>query len=72
VYFDPNGRARPEYELYDIDADPLEVESLVGVRSGAPRSTRARELQREMSERLSAEMAACRTTPATPLSPRRS
>jgi choline-sulfatase len=72
VYFDPNGRARPEYELYDIDTDPLEVENLVDVRSGAPRSARARELQREMSDRLNTEMAACRTTPSTPLSPRRS
>jgi choline-sulfatase len=71
VYFDPSGRASPEYELYDLNRDPLEVENLLEVRSGTPRSPAARELQRELSDRLDAEMAACRTAPATGLSPAR-
>src|SRR5262249_53368563 len=38
VYFDPDGREQPEYELYDLTRDPYEVVNLVDVHSGAPGS----------------------------------
>ena len=41
VYFDPDGRAEPEHELYDLDDDPLEVRNLAG--TGDPREARMRE-----------------------------
>ncbi|HEY7266235.1 MAG TPA: sulfatase/phosphatase domain-containing protein, partial [Solirubrobacterales bacterium] len=64
-YFDPEGRRRTEYELYDLERDPLEVDNQLGVRSGAPRNRAAGALHRELSERLQEVMEACRTTPAT-------
>jgi choline-sulfatase len=60
-YFDPNGRERTEYELYDLERDPLETENLIGVRSGAPRSPSAGALHRELRERLDEAMRECRT-----------
>ena len=39
-YFDPRGSAESEYELYDLERDPTEVDNLVGVRTGAPRLVR--------------------------------
>ena len=47
VYFDPTGRAAPEYELYDRDADPHEINNLVEKLGGRPRTAdAARELPR--------------------------
>jgi choline-sulfatase len=34
VYLDPNGRAAPEYELYDLEDDPDEAVNLVDKRTG--------------------------------------
>jgi arylsulfatase A-like enzyme len=65
VYYDPSSRMRSEYELYNLNDDPLEVENLVDPRSGVARSKAARSLQGEMSERLQRAMAECRTTPVT-------
>ncbi len=64
-YFDPDGRAASEYELYDVQRDPLEVENLVDVRTGEPRSSAAGVLQRELDERLELAMAECETAPST-------
>jgi arylsulfatase A-like enzyme len=60
-YFDPTGRARTEYELYDLQRDPLETENLFGVRTGAPRSPAARTLHSELSDRLDEAMRECGT-----------
>ncbi len=66
-YFDPTGRASSEYELYDLENDPLEVENLVDVRSGEPRSAAARALRDELAERLETAMRECRTAPPAPV-----
>jgi hypothetical protein len=60
-YFDPEGSARTEYELYDLVRDPLEVENLLGVRTGEPRSPTAGKLHSELRERLDRAMDECRT-----------
>jgi hypothetical protein len=62
-YFDPEGSEQTEYELYDLDRDPLEVENLLGVRSGEPRSPAAGKLHSELAERLDQAMGECRTAP---------
>jgi arylsulfatase A-like enzyme len=47
AYLDPHGRARPEHELYDMEADPIEARNLIERESARPRSTAAaRELPR--------------------------
>jgi arylsulfatase A-like enzyme len=50
VYLDPSGRESPEYELYDLETDPIEARNLVDKRTGEARSGSAR---RE-AERLNA------------------
>ncbi len=60
-YFDPAGRAATEYELYDLERDPLETENLLDVRSGAPRSTPARGLRDALVDRLELAMQECGT-----------
>jgi choline-sulfatase len=62
-YFDPEGRKPTEYELYDLERDPVEVENLLGVRSGEPRDGSAGNLHRELAERLDQAMDECRTAP---------
>ena len=61
-YFDPEGKAQTEYELYDLERDPLEVDNLLGVRTGEPRSEAAARLHSELTERLDKVMEDCRTT----------
>ena len=62
-YFDPEGRRPMEYELYDLERDPLEVENLLDVRTGRPREPKAAALQGELWERLDVAMEECGTTP---------
>jgi choline-sulfatase len=64
-YFDPHGRKPTEYELYDLERDPLEVENLLGVRSGEPRDGDAAALHRELAERLETVMDESGTAPAS-------
>jgi choline-sulfatase len=61
-YFDPEGRRATEYELYDLERDPLEVNNLVDVNSGQPRNGAAAG-RRELGERLEVEMERCGTAP---------
>ena len=49
VYLDPDGAVQPEYELYDLQEDPLEVRNLLGVRSGRPHEPRHEELRERMA-----------------------
>jgi choline-sulfatase len=67
VYLDPNGRAAPEYELYDLEADPLEVHNLVDNGSGHTRSPGAEGVRRHLHERLGALLD--ETGTATPVLP---
>jgi arylsulfatase A-like enzyme len=64
LYFDPNGRASSEYELYDLDADPDEADNLVDHRTGEALRRDARAPLAEMRERLDAAMAEHSTAPA--------
>ena len=49
AYLDPDGRAQPEYELYDLQEDPLEMRNLLEVRGGRPRERRHDELRERMA-----------------------
>jgi arylsulfatase A-like enzyme len=42
VYVDPYGQAAPEFECYDLEADPNEALNAVDVKSGEPQTERAR------------------------------
>ena len=64
VYLDPSGRATPEYELYDLDADPIEAVNLVDKSSGRGRDAAAERERRRLHERLAAALE--ETATATP------
>src|SRR6185437_11471074 len=64
AYLDPAGRAAPEHELYDLDADPLEVRNLLERDTAYPRTTVAARELRRLRELLAEESA--RTGTATP------
>jgi arylsulfatase A-like enzyme len=52
VYLDPDGLAQPEYELYDLHEDPLEMRNLLEVRGGRAREGRHEELRERMAASL--------------------
>jgi arylsulfatase A-like enzyme len=54
VYMDPEGRAKPQYEFYDLDRDPLETDNLVDRDSGEPRHSSHAADRARMAERVSA------------------
>jgi choline-sulfatase len=63
VYFDPEGRAPPEYEMYDLERDPDERHNLVDRASGEPLAGADRGARSELGERLESLMAANETSP---------
>jgi choline-sulfatase len=52
LYFDPAGKARSEYEMYDLERDPLEERNLVDRGNGEPSSEADRPLRNDLKERL--------------------
>jgi arylsulfatase A-like enzyme len=52
IYFDPSGGEPPEYELYDLDSDPIEAVNLVDKRSGRGHTDEAESNRRRLHERL--------------------
>ena len=62
-YFDPRGKRPTEYELYDLNRDPLEVDNLLEVETGKSRGVFGEVLQRELSEQLDLAMEECGTAP---------
>jgi len=64
VYLDPDGKESPEYELYDLERDPLEVHNLLDHRTGEPLDPASRPLRDRLAERLDALMDELGTHPA--------
>jgi arylsulfatase A-like enzyme len=62
-YYDPSGEARPEYEMYDLERDPVEAQNLVEVKSGEVRDSSDRTVREELGERLAGAMRDARTSP---------
>ena len=52
IYFDPAGKAAPEYELYDLDRDPNETDNLVERDGVGTYKAIDAELRQRLSERL--------------------
>ena len=52
VYFDPEGRAEPQYEMYDLERDPIERHNLLDVNSGEPLDAADAAARDELAERL--------------------
>jgi arylsulfatase A-like enzyme len=63
IYFDPNGRAAPEYEMYDLERDPDERHNLVDRASGEVLAGDDAALRSELGERLESAMAVNGTGP---------
>jgi len=61
VYLDPRGRAMPEYELYDLEADPNEVRNLLEQDSGRARTPAAARERERLQEELAAACVRTRT-----------
>lgn len=51
-YFDPAGAASPEYELYDLERDPIEAVNLVEVRTGDAHDRAGGAIRDQLAERL--------------------
>jgi arylsulfatase A-like enzyme len=67
VYLDPTGRSRPEYECYDLEADPAEARNLVDKRTGRGRTPDAERERLRLHERLALALEETGTvTPALP------
>ena len=66
LYFDPDGKRPDEYELYDLERDPIEVENLVDYRNGETLDPTHRKLREEMGELLEVTMDQMGTSPYRP------
>jgi hypothetical protein len=66
LYFDPSGEKQSEYEMYDLDRDPDEVENLLDVRTGEPRSAAARSRKADLAEWLEGTMQEAGTAEGVP------
>lgn len=64
LYFDPDGKRSNEYEMYDLERDPIEVENLVDYRTGEPLDPAQRGLREEIGELLEVTMEEMGTSPA--------
>lgn len=67
VYLDQTGRAAPQYELYDLDADPDEALNLVEKDTGRGRTAAARGALPSLHEALRAECEATGMNALVPL-----
>jgi len=65
LYFDPAGKAAPEFEMYDMERDPDERANLVDRSSGEAVRASDRPLRSDMGERLHNLMLAHATEPGT-------
>ena len=63
IYFDPEGKAATEHEMYDLERDPDERHNLVDRISGEPLDSSDRRMRLELGERLESVMEANGTTP---------
>ncbi len=63
IYFDPQGRAAAEYEMYDLERDPDERRNLVDRASGEPLAGADAGLRSELGEQLESVMVANGTHP---------
>ncbi len=63
IYFDPDGKAPTEYEMYDLERDPEERHNLVDRISGEPLTGSDRRVRQELGERLESVMEVNGTQP---------
>ena len=63
IYFDPEGKAATEYEMYDLERDPDERHNLVDRISGEPLDGSDRRMRLELGDRLESVMEANGTKP---------
>ena len=66
TYLDPERRAAPEYEMYDLERDPDERRNLLDHRTGEPRSAADRRERDRLAEALRAQMEELGTSDLAP------
>ena len=64
LYFDPDGKKPPEYEMYDLERDPDESQNLVDRSTGEVLSSGDAPLRSELGQRLDRLMAINGTAPS--------